>query len=115
MLKRGNTYSKNIPTQIPKWSLVQKPPHSYFDYKNDIGAYSEHRITGLRLKRLSSPFTGNYIYLTSNDRQFSNYYDAYRYQTLLNQGFCEEAINKLLPNEPDFTYDIYSLARSMNY
>lgn len=118
MLRSGNTYSnlpsENRPRQIKKWKLNQNPPHSYYKWKNDLGAYTQDRVTGLWYKRLTSPFTGNYMFMSSNGKQFSDYYTAIQYQNLINYGYCPEAIDQVISHEPDYTYDVYSLVRSMH-
>jgi len=107
------TYQKTMPVPIKKWKIKKVPPISKLHFHKDETAYTVHRTTGIRMKRMSSPFTGNYIYLTTNDRQFDNYYDAFAYQELLNAGYCETAIDQAIPVYPNFGYDIQSLLRSM--
>jgi hypothetical protein len=59
-------------------------------WKSSINAHTPLRTNGLKYKKATSPFTGNYVYMTTNGKYFLNYYAAMQYQTLLNQGICPE-------------------------
>lgn len=85
---------QNRSSPIKKWKYTNAPPESILEYKDDITQFSEDRITGLKTKRISSPFAGNYKYLTTNGRVFNNYYEANSYQVLLNLGYCEKDIDE---------------------
>ena len=90
--------SENRACPIKKWKSENEPPTSVLHYQEDITEFGKDRITGLMFKRISSPFAGNYKYLTTNGRVFFNYYEAYNYQILLNMGYCEDDIDEALFN-----------------
>jgi hypothetical protein len=99
-----SNYSKSLPVPVKKWTTKHMPSESNIKLSKDQTAYTIHRTTGIKMKRIPSLFTGNYIYFTTNDRQFDNYYDAFAYQQLLNAGYCENAIDKAIPVYPRFDY-----------
>lgn len=98
--------SENRAFPIKKWKYGNAPPVSVMPYRHDVTEFGKERITGLMLKRLSSPFAGNYKYLTTNGRLFDNYYEAYTYQSLLNMGYCESDIDESMDFQNSFTFSI---------